>query len=81
MIVSVVVAAIATRVVPGWRHDWRGPMLVGLLAGPAAADLVIAITNDGDMNGPRYLIGCALVAAASFGVWACFGRNKPATAT
>ncbi len=75
MIVSVVVTAIATRVVPGWRHDWRGPVLVGLLAGPAAAALAIAITNDGDTNGPRYLLGCVLVAAVSVAMWAVLGRT------
>ncbi len=80
MIVSVVVAAVATRLVPGWRHEWRAPALVGLLAGPGAAAVVIAITNDGDTNGPRYLLGCALVAAVSLGLWAWFGRNQPATA-
>ena len=75
MIVSVVVAAIATRVVPGWRHDWRAPALVGLLAGPAAAALVIAITNDSDTNGSRYLLGCALVAVVSLGALRVAGRR------
>ena len=79
MIVSVVVAAVAMRLVPGWRHEWRASALVGLLAGPGAAALVIAITNDGDRNGPRYLLGCALVAAVSLGLWAWFGRSTSTT--
>lgn len=81
MIVSVVVAAVATRLVPGWRHEWRAPALVGLPAGPGAAELVIAITNVGDSNGLCYLLGCVLVAAVSLGLWAWFGRSQSATVT
>lgn len=50
----------------------------GCVAGPGAAALVIAITNDGDTNGPPYLLGCALVAVVSLGLW--FGRSQPAAA-
>jgi hypothetical protein len=74
VVVSLATTGLLLRVTRTTRPATGWPELAGLTAGPMAAAVAIAITNDGDANGRGYLAGCALLAAVSAFVWAGLRR-------